>query len=107
MQPHNARATASLVVSPSVKTFFDSSVSPLIETFYTGVGGWADRQLPDGPGFWTCLFSGLAPVPAALVPAAIEAGRSHLCFGELVGSLEEARVVEGRNHVIDVALRKP
>ena len=44
---------------------------------------------------------------AAPVPAAIEPGRSHLCFGELAGRVEEARVVEGRNHVTDVALRKP
>ena len=28
----------------------------LLKTFYTGLGGWADRQLPDGPGFWTRLF---------------------------------------------------
>src|SRR6185295_16305982 len=42
MQPHNARATASLVVSPSVKTFFDSSVSPLIENVLHRCG-WLGR----------------------------------------------------------------
>jgi hypothetical protein len=25
----------------------------LLKTFYTGVGGWADRQLPDGTMVWT------------------------------------------------------
>jgi hypothetical protein len=25
----------------------------LVKTFYTGVGGWADRQLPDGTVEWT------------------------------------------------------
>src|ERR1700682_48236 len=49
---------------------------------------------------------GLAPVPATPVVAAIEPGRSHLCFGELEGRLEEARVVKGRNDGIDVALPK-
>jgi hypothetical protein len=25
----------------------------LLKTFYTGLGGWADRQLPDGTVIWT------------------------------------------------------
>jgi hypothetical protein len=25
----------------------------LLKTFYTGMGGWADRQLPDGTVIWT------------------------------------------------------
>ena len=50
---------------------------------------------------------GLTPVPATLVAAAIEPWRSHLCFGELEGGLEEAGVVQRRNHVADVSLRKP
>jgi len=25
----------------------------LLKTFYTGVGGWTDRQLPDGTVIWT------------------------------------------------------
>ena len=28
----------------------------LLKTFWTGIDGWTDQQLPDGPGFWTCLF---------------------------------------------------
>jgi hypothetical protein len=32
---------------------FDDSVSPRIEAFYTGLGGWADEQLLDGTVVWT------------------------------------------------------
>ena len=33
-----------------IKAFFDGSVSPSAETFWCGVRGWRDRQLPDGTG---------------------------------------------------------
>src|SRR6478736_9985759 len=53
MQPHNARATASLVVSPVLKRSSTVRCHHLLKTFYTAVGGWADRQLPDGTVIWT------------------------------------------------------
>ena len=48
----------------------------LLKTFWNGVAGWRDRQLPDGPGFWTCLFSGLAPVAATGHPRVAAAHHS-------------------------------
>ena len=28
-------------------------LSPLLKTFWNGLGGWLDRQLPDGTIIWT------------------------------------------------------
>jgi hypothetical protein len=35
---------------PVTEVSFSQRCHHLVKTFYTGVGGWADRQLPDGTG---------------------------------------------------------
>ena len=59
------------------KTPSRSRCHHLLKTFW----GWHDEQLRDGPGFWTCLFTGLAPVAAAVAahhgPAAAHPRAAH------------------------------
>ena len=53
----NVKPGARLASVSEAKTSFTKSVpSSTSKTFWSGVGGWRDRQLPDGPGFWTRLF---------------------------------------------------
>lgn len=42
-----------LVMCVLVKCFSDNRCHHLLKTFWTGIGGWTDRQLPDGTVIWT------------------------------------------------------
>ena len=41
------------LVNGDLKCLFRNRYHHLLKTIWTGLGGWADRQLPDGTVIWT------------------------------------------------------